>query len=180
MIDIVKRAIHGRYTNNNQIKMRRDNWLIDNGIFIYTNGYSSFGFSLDNEANRPFAFLRNSPPKHIAKMCDAIIIFADGDTLYIALIEQKTGDPGEHNKQLANGKFFCEWLVSLCKEHDYYDYKNIEYFGLLVWVPTNVPFRNETAYQPPEAQSSELFDKFFDLANVDQIRLKDLVDAQLP
>ena len=180
MIDAVQKAIRGRYTNNDQIKMRRGDWFIDNDIFVHTSEYRSFGFSLDNEANRPFAFLRDSPPKHIAKMCDAIIIFADDDNLYVTLIEKKTGDLGEYDKQLANGKFFCEWLVSLCKEHGYYDYKSIEYFGLLVWAPDGGPFRNETAYQPPEAQSSVLFDKFFDLANVDRIYLEDLVEAQSP
>ena len=180
MIDTVKKAIHGRYTNNDQIKMRRGAWVIDKDIRIDTSEYNSFGFSLDNETNRPFAFLKNSPPKHIAKMCDAIIIFGDGDTLYIALIEQKTGDSEGNDKQLANGKFFCEWMVSLCKKHDYYDYKSIKYFGLLVWEPTDHPLRGETTYRPPEAQSSALFDKFFDLANVHRIYLKDLVEAQSP
>ena len=180
MIDTVKKAIHGHYTNNDQIKMSKGAWVIDKDIRIHTCGYSSFGFSLDNETHRPFAFLKDSPPKHIDKKCDAIIIFADDDTLYIAIIEQKTGHPDGHDKQLANGKFFCEWMVSLCKEHGYYNHKAIEYFGLLVWEPRAQPLKGETTYNSPEAQSSALFDKYFDAANVHRIYLRDLVEAQPP
>lgn len=179
MIDAVKKAIHGRYG----MTRKRFGFVLDQdtkNITIYINPKESFGFCLDNEDNPPFHFFRASPPKHLSKMCDAIVIFERGQALYFTLIEQKTGDPAEYDKQLANGKFFCEWLVALCQEHDYCASKTISYLGVLVWEPRPIPLKGTTTHPLPEACPHRLFDKVFDIQNQTTIDIEQLVSIPAP
>lgn len=179
MIDVVRNAIHGHY----QMKEKRNALLLDNDtktIRVHTNSKNSFGFCLDDAKRPPFQFFKPSPPEHLKKMCDAIIIFEGGQTLYFTLIEQKTGDPAEYDRQLANGKFFCEWLVSLCREHGYCLHTNISYFGVLVWEPRLMPLKGSTTHSLPEACPHRLFDKFFDLQNQTDIDIDQLVSSSPP
>lgn len=170
IIDVVKKAIHGRYG----IVKRRDAMLLHNGVRVHTDGNKAFGFSLDNQQHPPFSFFKDSPPKHFAKMCDAIIVFENGLELYFALIEQKTGDSADYVKQLANGKFFCEWLVSLCNEHGYKYSGTVIYLGVLIWEPRPIPLKGSTTHTIPQAETHRLFNKFFDIQNETDIHIGQL------
>ena len=176
MIDVVESTIRGNY----RIPKSGSTFVLANDVRVRTNNSKVFGFSLDNVALRPFAFFKDSPPQHLAKMCDAIIIFESGQDLYFALIEQKTGHQSDYEKQLANGKFFCEWLVSLCKEHGYCDYQTIKYLAALVWEPRDIPLKGGTTHALPEAYPHRLFDKFFDIQNETDIYIDQLASSPLP
>ena len=142
LINTIANTIHGRY----RLQYRGRGWSLADGVRIYASTEDTFGFSLDNLQNPPFAFLSNAPPEHIAKMCDAIIQLND-DALYFFVIEQKTGYEGDYDKQLANGKFFCEWLVSLLAYHEYLSDIRVEYIGLLVWKPRQPATRRGTSHE---------------------------------
>ena len=174
-IDAIRRAIHGRYG----IQKKGPTFVLAKGIRVHVNGKSSFGFSLDSEEHPPFSFLRDSPPKHLAKMCDAIIVFESSGGLYFAVIEQKTGDPADYDKQLANGKFFCEWLMSLCREHGYTHNETITYLGVLVWEPRPIPLKGSTTHRNFQASHHRLFDKFFDLQNETDIDVDLLASSSM-
>ena len=176
MIHTVNNAIRGHYG----IQRKGGALLLDKNIKVHINAKQSFGFSLDNPGHPPFPFFKDNPPKHLAKMCDAIIMFEHDDVLYFTLIEQKTGDAANYDKQLANGKFFCEWLVSLCKEHGYNLYGTVSYFGVLVWEPRPIPLKGGTTHALPIAYHHRLFDKFFDIQNETDIDVNQLVSSRLP
>lgn len=177
MIDLISKAINGKYYNNNNIKRSKNTWILPDNVKIRTNGLTSFGFCLDDKQNPPFGFLRNSPPKHLAKMCDAIIVFTDDNTMYFAIIEQKTGQEGHYEKQIANGKLFCEWLVGLCETHYPRSYHRVEYFGILIWQPPPVPMKSTTTLRLPVAQNHNIFHKYFDLEHIPQFSLRSLINA---
>lgn len=110
--------------NNERWQLEENNIEIE---FKTPNCYS-LGFSLDKP--NKFPFLNNKPPKNIAKMCDGIIAMSYKNKVYIFLIEQKTINEGQYKKQLVNGWHFCQWLLGLFKEHNYYDGK-VCFIGLL-------------------------------------------------
>ena len=170
LIDAVRKAIHGRYT----IKRKGTALLLAKGTKVHTDGDKSFGFSLDSAYHPPFPFFRDNPPKHLTKMCDAIIMFERQGTSYCAVIEQKTGDLADYEKQLANGKFFCEWLVALCKEHGYIQQEPVKFYGVLIWEPRLTPLKGSTAHDIPQATDHRLFDKFFDIQNESDVHIGQL------
>ena len=174
MISTIQKAIGGGYKFQ---KRRKGYYQLQKEIRFYIRDLASVGFSLDNEEQPPFQFLSSSPPKHLAKMCDGII-FSDKDgDLYVAIIEQKTGDSAEYEKQLTNGKLFCEWLISLCRQHGYFTQKSVSYFGLLLWEPRNSPPKGTTTHHKLQANVHPLFSKFFDLQNERRIEMQHLIEA---
>ncbi len=94
----------------------------------------SLGFSLDSDSSPLSNIFEASPPLDIAKICDAIIVLSYKNKDYIFVIEQKTKNKEKYKKQLSNGKYFCDWLLALLKEHGYYDRK-VTFIGLLCWSP---------------------------------------------
>ena len=96
------------------------------------------------------------------------------NTLYIVLIEQKTGYSAQYDKQLANGKIFCEWLVSLCNSYGYVQTQNIAYYGALIWEPRPIPLRGGTTHSNA-ANAHPLFDKFFDIQNQTSIDVMQMI-----
>lgn len=94
----------------------------------------SFGFSLDKGAvkNR-FGFFPKADEdrlEHIAKICDGIIISQYKQGICIFLIELKSNYSGDYKKQLTNGYLFCQWLLALLKEYEYFEEK-VKFVGLL-------------------------------------------------
>ncbi len=175
LIETVRKAIHGRY----QIKRKGTSLLLEKGIKIHATGKPLFGFSLDNEEYPPFRFFKESPPKHLSKMCDAIIVFESDGTLFFAIIEQKTGYPSDYGRQLANGKLFCEWLVSLCKEHGYIKDEIVDFLGVLIWEPRPIPLKGSTVHTIPQAHQHRSFERFFDIQNETEVNIELLASSPL-
>ncbi len=136
----------------------------------------SLGFSLDCNPG-PFASLFNArPPLGIAKMCDAIIVLSYKNKDYIFVIEQKTKCRNDYKKQLANGKYFCDWLLTLLKEYGHYDGEVIFIF-LLCWQPReNFPPKG-TSHHRKRAASKNLVlgHLFFEVKNETDINLSSFI-----
>lgn len=171
MIDMLRKSIKQQYYLP---QSGRDWELTDklaNTVKLRVPNRHSFGFSLDNQKNPPLAFFSANPPAHIAKMCDAIVALLCKGVLYFFIIEQKTGHKEDYQKQLANGKFFCQWLVSLYCHHGYCDADSVQYIGMLVWQPRQSPRKGGTAHQKPVSIRNPLFHKCFEEPNIQLIRL---------
>lgn len=160
--------------------LRRTNkdWLLANGIEIKLRspGNQSFGFSLDNTNKQPFCFMESKPPKGIAKMCDAIVVLSYKKKDYIFIIEKKTNNKDDYKLQLINGKHFCDWMISLLKEHEHYN-QNPTYIGLLSWEPRGIPNREGTTHHDAK-KSSKIspqlkphFNKFEEIRNQTRVFL---------
>ena len=67
-------------------------------------------------------------------MCDAIIAVWFKEGFYLFIIEQKTAHTGDYQKQLANGRHFCNWPISLYEEHGYLPVNPV-YISLLIYQP---------------------------------------------
>ena len=176
MIDTLKKVIHGRY----HMRKKTNMVILDNDtkpIKLFTGRNEAIGFRLDNADHPPFAFFGNNPPKSLTKMCDAIVILATRKELYCTLVEQKTGNSEGYETQLANGKLFCQWLVSLCQEHGYWNHSNISYYGLLVWEPLPIPMKGTTVPLSVKSSPHRLFDKFFDLQHQTEIHVDELITS---
>ena len=171
MIDATKKAIHQRY----RLPTTQGGFNLADNIKVYPDDQSSCGFRLDNQCSPPLAFFSSNPPRNLAKMCDAIILYEDGNGTYCILIEQKTSNQSQFKKQLANGKLFCEWLIALCKEHNYTPREPVQYFGVLVWKPPPIPPKGTTTHQPPQAKKDKVFDKFFDVRNDSYVDVAELI-----
>ena len=172
LTDRLKETIAPRY----HLPRENRDWLLDKGIRLRTPHRNAIGFSLDNAEEPPLAFFSGSPPPDLAKMCDAILALDDKEVLYLFIVEQKTADAGDYAKQLANGRLFCEWLISLYRQHGYCSrQQRIEFIGLLVWEPRPTPRKGGTAHQPYESARSPLFARFFNLRNESLIHLRDLI-----
>ena len=109
-----------------------DNWVLK----LKTPRRDSLGFRLDKDPS-PFRFFSGSPPEDVAKMCDAIIVLSHQDRLYIFLVEQKTRWEDDYEKQLKNGKYFCDWLLVLLREYGHYKDQDLYpvFIGLLCMRP---------------------------------------------
>ena len=107
-LEKLQKAIDDKY------RLTRDgrDWELADGVKLRVPNRHSLGFSLDNRKTPPFAFFSGNPPAHVAKMCDAIVVLPYQGSLYFFVVEQKTGNKDDYARQLANGKFFCEWLVA--------------------------------------------------------------------
>ena len=172
MVEIIKKTIRGDY----KLKRRGRGWLLDNDVKLHASDRHSFGFSLDNAENPPLAFFSIRPPKHIAKMCDAIIALLYDNKLYLFIVEQKTKNSGQYRRQLANGKLFCDWLFSLYKQHGCCNDEPV-YVGLFIWEPRRTPAKQGTFHPPVKSKKHELFACFFEEKNKRDIYLDALVNA---
>ena len=171
LINTISNTIRGRY----RLQYGKERWSLADGVRIYASEENSFGFSLDNPQNPPFAFLSNTPPEHTAKMCDAIIVQLNDKAIYFFVIEQKTGYEGDYEKQLANGKFFCKWLVSLLKYHGYLKDIGVKYIGLLVWKSRQSPTREGTSHESIRHEDHPLFPLCYSVENKSNFSLQELI-----
>ncbi|MCY3985422.1 MAG: hypothetical protein OXF23_00025 [Candidatus Dadabacteria bacterium] len=170
-IDLIKRTIKKDYHLQRQSK----NWFLANDVKLRAPGKDSLGFSLDNAQKPPFAFFEGDLPEHMAKMCDAIIALSFRQHLYLFIIEQKTSSPGEYKKQTSNGKYFCEWLFSLYKEHGHCFDEPI-YIGLLIWEPRESPPKGKTSHRSkPVPGMHHNFEYFFEEKNNQRICLQKFI-----
>ena len=133
-IDTIKRAIAGRY----HLRGGERKWILEEGeppteIHV-PNKAAAIAFSLDRPDPKPFAFFSCSPPRDFAKMCDAILFCFHENKTYLFLTEVKTGNEGDCDKQLVNGKLFCDWLIALCSQHKSLN-PHVIVVPLLVWKP---------------------------------------------
>lgn len=111
-------------------------WQINEGetTVQFRASNDSFGFSLDKGGVEDrFGFFSKSNEdrlEDIAKICDGIIISKYNQGIYIFLIELKSNYSGHYKKQLTNGYLFCQWLLALLKEYEYFT-EQVTFVGLL-------------------------------------------------
>ena len=129
-VALFRQCIHKDF----RLKSEDGEWLLEDNWELKLRpplGSSSELFhQLDKKKPSPFHFFSESPPKHVAKMCDAIIALSHQDRLYIFLVEQKKGKKGDYRKQLKNGKYFCDWLLVLLREYGHYKDPDPVFIGL--------------------------------------------------
>lgn len=142
--------------------------------------YCSFAFSLDKrDKPPPFRFFSNeTQPKYIAKMCDTIVAMNFKNELCLFIIEQKTKRTKQYEKQLANGRHFCNWLFSLYKEHEYYS-RDPVYIGLLISEPRRTPPRETTTHRNKNQPERDDLFHLFKLPNTKDISLVALAQSAL-
>lgn len=174
VINALEKTIDSRYHLR---RVNRD-WCLDNNVRIRAPNRDTIGFSLDDASNPPLAFLGNSPPEHVAKMCDAMIATIHKQQTYVFVIEQKTAHKDDYKKQIANGQMFCDWLIQICRFHKIIPDDAIKYIGLLVWEPRPTPPKGTTSHKrPKQALSHPLFHRVFDEKNKELVLLQSLISA---
>ena len=132
-IKAIKKTIDSRYL----LKRKNRDWLLDESdkrIGIRVPDRNSIAFSLDNENERPLAFFSGNPPEGMAKICDAFLFCVYEGKGYLFIIEVKSAYREESEKQLINGKIFCDWLLALCQEHGHLS-TEFSVASLLLWEP---------------------------------------------
>ena len=123
------------------LQQNQQDWLIPDkniNIRVRSPHRHSMGFSLDvpGSKRKPLAFFSSRPPRYLAKICDALITVVDQSKLYLFAIEIKSERKNNCNKQLANGRHFWGWLITLCKEHSYLPLQSEPlYIAVLIWKP---------------------------------------------
>lgn len=153
---------------------REGNWKTK----IRAENRHSFAFSLDHadQANRPLAFFGGEPPKGVARMCDAIMVCHHDQRCYLFLIELKTKYKKGYEKQLRNGKIFCDWLLKLYQEHGHACSAPV-FVSLLIWFPRNSPPKQGTRHGTESLGISKnsindpkgVFDHCFKIENLETI-----------
>lgn len=176
IIDTITQAIDRKY----HLRRQNEDWLIQGQTTIQVRSprCHSIGFSLDSPSPKPLAFFSKSPPRHLAKMCDAMIAVLDKQKLYLFAIEVKTRNKNDSDKQLANGRHFWRWLMALCCQHGYLCTEPV-YIAVLVWQPQKQVRKGATTHQGangiyPSSQSG--FDAAFEVTNQNLLRLRDLIE----
>ncbi len=133
IIEVIEKAIGSRY----RLERKGREWFLDDTdrrTTIRVPGRNSIAFSLDIENEKPFAFFSGNPPEGIAKICDAFIFCVYEGKGYLFIIEMKSAHKEDSEKQLINGRLFCDWLLSLCREHGYLK-TEFSVASLLLWEP---------------------------------------------
>ncbi len=133
IIKTIERAIDRRY----HLERNDREWLLDESdkrIEIRVPDRNSIAFSLDRRDENPFAFFGGNPPGGMAKICDAFLFCVYERQGYGFIIEMKSGHKEESEKQMINGRFFCDWLLALCREHGYLN-ADFSIASLLLWEP---------------------------------------------
>ena len=184
MNDIIKIL---EQTIDDELKLKRDNrdWLIsDTNVQVRSPHRYSMGFSLDapDSKKKSLAFFSSSPPRGLAKMCDALIAVVDQSKLYLFAIEIKSGNKDDYRKQLANGRHFWHWLIALCKEHDYLPLQlESLYIAVLIWKPRKKQVRKgattHTKNHGIESATQDGFTARFEIRNRSSFRLYDLIQS---
>lgn len=142
-IDLIRKIIHGSYYLE---PGKNNSWILKESyreVKIRTPNEHSIAFSLDKKKDKPFAFFSDTPPADFTKICDAILFCLHGNKIYLFLIEVKTGNEGNYEKQLINGKLFCDWLIALYTQHKSISLKPI-IVPLLIWKPRQNSIRKGT------------------------------------
>ena len=131
-IEAIKKTIHPDY----HLQRNGKYWKLNEQptVKLRVPDPHSIGFSLDNQDRPPLAFLSKSPPRHVAKISDAILVLRYQQKVYWFIIEQKSAYKHGYKEQLINSKYFCDWLTALCKQYQYLVNDPI-YISLLVWQP---------------------------------------------
>ncbi len=171
MVETIKKTISECY----YLQREDRNWFLENNVRLRVPNKNSLGFSLDNKQKPPFAFFNDKPPLHVAKMCDAILALSSREKFYLFIIEQKTSNLDQYEKQLANGKYFCDWLFSLYKEHGHYLADPV-YIRLLIWQPRPLPRKGTTSHHSkdkPKKYSQS--DYFLEERNNQDIYLQEII-----
>lgn len=156
-IDTIKKVIHSRYHLN---RNKNNDWILEESsqkIKIETPNEYSIAFSLDHKNHKPFAFFSDTPPADFAKICDAILFCFHKNKAYLFLIEVKTKNEGDYEKQLINGKLFCDWLITL-----YAQYKSTNpemiVFSLLIWKPESSNQQRRSSHKGTTTHHSNSYD----------------------
>jgi len=176
LVKLMQQTINKRYSEG-RLKREGKSWILQEirqdtqevvrEQEIRSPNRNSFAFSLDCPDPKPLAFFSGSPPKGMARMCDAIMVCAYRQRCYLFLIELKTGDEGNYAKQLRNGKIFCDWLLRLYEEHGYH-YTPPIFVGLLISFPRGSSKRKgRTAHDSTRnwKREKDVFDYRFDIEN---------------
>jgi hypothetical protein len=119
-------------------KERNEGWLLSESGTKYKFIYpleKSFAFRIDKKS---IPFLSVPSPQYTTKMCDSFIVLKSGKTDYVFSVEVKSKNYSHFKKQIRNGYYFVEWLVSLLREHGHYKKEPI-YLGLLIWKSRKTP-----------------------------------------
>lgn len=174
VVDLFGQCIHP----NLHLKREGRNWLLKEipQIKLKSPNRCAVGFSLDC-SSAYFGFRADDPPKKIAKMCDAIIVLFYKNKPYIFVVEQKTGYNDGYKDQLINGKHFCDWLLALLKEHNYYT-GEVDFISLLCWQPReNSPRKGGFSRgESIKKESRKPYDLCFESRNQKNIILSELID----
>ena len=179
-IDTIKRAIAVRY----HLRGGEKKWILEESkppteIHV-PNKAATIAFSLDRPNPKPFAFFSCRPPRDFAKMCDAILFCFHENKTYLFLTEVKTGNEGDCDKQLVNGKLFCDWLIALCSQHKSLN-PHVTVVPLLVWEPRhNSVHKGTTTHRGNsdgiEKKSFGEFNKCgFEIRNRSTVRISNLI-----
>ena len=172
-INTIEKTIRGNY----RLPGKSGYWLLKDDVKLCVPNRNSLGFSLDNKEKPPFAFFKDAPPAYITKMCDAVIALSIEQKLYLFIVEQKTSNPGDYEKQLTNGKYFCDWLFSLYKEHGHCSDDPV-YIGLLIWQPRTSPPKGETSHKRKlTSRTHHRFEHCFEEKNNQNIHLQKFVQG---
>ena len=132
-------AIDTRYL----LKRNGRDWLLPDGGVVRMTNRHSIGFSLDNPKFPPFRFLGSNPPRHIGRICDAILVASRASRLYVGILEQKSGHKDDSRRQLVNGRLFCDWIFGLFRANGY-SVGELVYVRILTWTPSGIPNKGTT------------------------------------
>lgn len=178
-IDLIRKIIHSRY----YLKPGRNNsWILKEShreVKIRTPDEHSIAFSLDHET-KPFAFFSNHPPTGFNKVCDAIFFCCYRNRTYLFIIEVKTRSKKGYEKQLINGKLFCDWLIALCIEHESLDPSAVV-IPLLIWKPRQNPVYKGTTTHHEDSNAiekmklSQLDGIGFEIKHYDTVTIVELI-----
>lgn len=181
-IDTIQRAIRGQY----HLRRGERKWILEEDaskvrIHIHVPIERSIAFSLDRKP-KPFTFFADNPPPDFAKMCDAVLFYLHGNKTYLFVIEIKTGDPGECEKQLINGKLFCNWLINLYIQHKSLN-PCVTVIPLLIWKPRENPGRKGTTTHRGNDDSiqemplRQFDERGFEIRNRNTVPISELIKA---
>ena len=183
-IDTIQRAVRGQY----HLQKCKRKWIFkeDTGVprktvHIHVSIEDSIAFSLDREP-KPFAFFSDQAPPGFAKMCDAILFYFCENKTYLFVIEVKTGNKGDCENQLINGKLFCDWLISLYIQHKSSN-PCVSVVPLLIWEPRQNSDRKGTTthHGNGDGIQEKSFGRFdergFEIRNRNTVPISDLIKA---
>ena len=185
-IDTIQQAIRGQY----HLQRGERKWIFDDDedtgasrkrIHIHVPIEDSIAFSLDREP-KPFTFFSDQPPRDFAKMCDAILFYFRENKTYLFVIEVKTGNEGDCEKQLINGKLFCDRLISLYIQHKSSN-PCVTVVPLLIWEPRQNSDRKGTTTHHETGDGiqgksfGQLGEHGFEIRNRSTVPIFDLINA---
>lgn len=177
-IETIKDTIHEDY----HLQRENKHWKLNEQptIRLRAPNRHSIGFSLDSQPqSSPLTFFGDRPPRHVAKMADAILALKYRRKVFWFVIEQKTATKGGYKKQLINGKIFCDWLIALYRQYNYLPSDSV-FVSLLVWKPRKKSVdKGTTTHHDKLSKVTRIgkFDHSFELQNYLDISLAEIVQA---